>query len=236
MKTRNAVVVLAVVALGLGLSARVSGQPYVMGFTSGDVNYLQVNTAGGVISLNTGQGQINPSSLNQGWWSATYVNSFGNDNHLTGSPDNGTDWLRSFYVFDTSSLGGLTATGATLILNDFVDFPGPGTPPYNLSFWDVTTPVATLVDTVGNSAAIYNDLGSGIEYGSLSYGGVSGLGGYYDEGTITVNLNEAALDAINGADGGYFAIGAALNVPDGGLTFGLLGMCATALFGLKRKI
>jgi hypothetical protein len=228
MKTRNAVVVLAVVAVGLGLSARVSAQPYVMGHTGGDLNYLDVTIAGGsIIDLNTGQGQINAFGLNQGWWSPTAGNSLGNDNHVTG--DVGGALYNSFYVFDTSFLGNVQATGATLVLND--NYGDWGLPPFNLSFWDVTTPVGTLVDTVGTSAAIYNDLGgsvSGIEYGSLAYGGGS---------TITVTLNKAAIEAINESEGNYFAIGAHLSssVPDGGMTLGLLGMCATALFGLKRK-
>ena len=234
MKTRNACVVLAVVGLGLGLAARVSAQPFVMGYTGDDLNYLNVTTGGGVVSLNTGESIIDPNhGLNQGWWSATYENTEANDNHFTGTPNGGADWLNSFYVFDLSYLAGAQATAATLVLNDNGE---EGSPPFNLSFWDVTTPAATLVDTDGTSAAIYNDLGSGIEYGSLSYGGGVTYPG--PSGTITVTLDAAALAAIN-ADGGYFAIGATLTpssaVPDGGMTLGLLGMCVTGLMGLKRK-
>ena len=134
-----------------------------------------------------------------------------------------------FNAFDLSSLGGATVTSATLVLIEGDD---SGTAPFNLSFWDVTTPLASLVNTVGTSTAIYNDLGACIQYGSLAYGG-GAL-------SIDVPLDSAALASINGGGtGGYFAVGGTLtpsgSVPDAGTTLGLLGMSASCLFAFRRK-
>jgi len=229
MKRRSIVGILAIAALALGSVARVSAQPFVLGDTGLVPDELVVGTSSGSITLDTTQGEISSAhGLNQGWWSANFANAIGNDNVFIGyvAPN---EKLNDFNVFDLSSLGGATATSATLVLPDIFD---SGTPPFNLSFWDVTTPLATLVNTVGTSAAIFTDLGSGIEYGSVAYGGGAS--------EITVTLDAAALAAINaGGTGGYFAVGGTLTpssaVPDGGTTLGLLGMGVSVLLGLKRK-
>jgi hypothetical protein len=225
--TNTKISVLAAAVLGLAWVAPVGAQPYVNGFSGGQANFLDINTAGGPVSLSTTQSEINSGQANEGWWSGTYPNTFGNANYFTGSP-NGADWLNSYYIFNLGLLGGATATSATLVIDDTAH---SGTPPFNLSFWDVSTPATTLLAySTPTSTAIYNDLGSGIEYGSLAYNG---------SGTITVTLDQAALNAIN-SQGGYFAIGATLSpsasVPDSGMTLGLLGMCVSGLMALKRKL
>jgi hypothetical protein len=229
MKEKTISTVLAIVALSLGTIARVSAQPFVLGGTGDVADQLVVQTSGGPVTLDTSMGEINSDhGFNQGWWSGSEGNSLGNDNVFTGS-DSG-DSLNDFNAFSLSSLNGATVLSATLVLVEGND---GGTAPFNLSFWDVTTPLATLVNIDGTSSAIYNDLGSGIEYGSLAYAG----------GALTINvpLDAAALAAINGGGtGGYFAVGGTLtpsssSVPDAGTTLGLFGMSVSCLLALRRK-
>jgi hypothetical protein len=221
MKT-NRIVLLFAAVLGLCCLARVQAQPFVMGYSGSDENHLVVTTSLGTVTLSTG-------GVNQGWWADGGEHDPGNTNHATGWY--GSTGYNSFYIFDPSLLVG-PATGATLILNDYFPDADYGTPPFNLSFWDVTTSANTLLNSTGDSGQTYIDLGSGINYGSLSYGG---------GGTITVTLNGNAVNQINldETSPSLFAVGVHLDsagqVPDSGATFSLLGMGLTLLLGLRRR-
>jgi hypothetical protein len=193
-----------------------------------------LGSQGNLSTLVTSQGNLYTSDdeisgkLNQGWWSPTTINIPDNDNYFTGTYVGAQ--YNDYFIFDLSLLSG-PITSATLVLQDDMS-PDSGTPPYNLTLWDVSTPIATLNNTTGSSAAIYNDLGSGVEYGSASFGG------YPNEAFIT--LDAAALAAINAQGSGYFAIGGTLSpsasVPDGGATLSLLGMGVASLLALRRKM
>lgn len=216
----------------LAAPALVHAQPFVMAYSGSDVNYLTLTTTAGTVTLNTADNEIIGDKLNQGWWSGTYGNSSFNTNHFTGTFDGGLDWLNSYYIFDLTALraSGGTVLGATLSLNDPND---GGSPPFQLSFYDITTDLGVVDNNNGSSQSIFDDLGSGILYGTTLTNGVP---------TITANLDSSFIDAINGAQGQYIGVGATLNpsepqsVPDGASTVTLLGAGLVAVAALRRRM
>jgi hypothetical protein len=150
----------------------------------------------------------------QGWWSLDTTNILTNTNYSTGtSPDvsPGIDFsYRSFFTFDLSNpvLQGQTITGATLRLQAFL---GTG---YNdgglISFFDVSTSASALNHTVGIAPlAIWNDLGSGVSYGTGTVGSPSRPIVFQSTDILDFQLNSAAIADLNNAIGnGLFSIGA----------------------------
>jgi hypothetical protein len=67
------------------------------------------------------------------------------------------------------------------------------------TLFDVSTPIASLTANQAGAAGIYNDLGSGVSYGSRIVSAA-------DNGTfVTIAVNASALAAINDAAGEQFA-------------------------------
>jgi hypothetical protein len=155
------------------------------------------------ISFETSQSPFTPGSVNQGWWSDTWPNEDLNDNYLTGIASFGPHF-RSFFTFD---LSGLDLTGQK-ILSASLELSGFGYSSSDSSetigFFDVSTPAAILNHNVGTSAEIFNDLGSGVSYGSFI------VPAYAFDATLLFELNAAALTSIAKAAGGFFSIGGAL--------------------------
>lgn len=103
---------------------------------------------------------------------------------------------RNFFVFDARAVTG-TITSATLRLrNGYVASRGL------YSVFDVTTPVATLLQGGEGQFATYDDLGSGVAYGSAFLERTDTTG----SALIDVALNDAALSALNARDD-LFALG-----------------------------
>ena len=146
---------------------------------------------------------ITISTTQEGWWDSTGTHIEGNLNYATGRAD-GLDH-RSFFIFDLAGVTG-TITGATLRLIE----PASGYISPNRSetivFYDVSTPAATLLAAGSGEIGIYNDLGTGVSYGSRSVSTA-------DSGTIISQiLSASALVAIQSALGGSFAIGGSLTL------------------------
>lgn len=141
------------------------------------------------------------------WLDSGAYNAFGdhdptNTNYIAG---NCTDCAngqpggtyRNFFVFDTGALQG-TVTSATLRLRSGY-VPNAGL----YSVFDVTTAISPLRAGGSGQLGIYDDLGTGVQYGStwvLPTDAVTG------PSLVDVALNDAALAAINGSDG-LFALG-----------------------------
>jgi hypothetical protein len=138
----------------------------------------------------------------QGWWSLDTPNILTNTNYITGE----SPGYRSFFTFDLSNpaLQGQTITGAELRLQAFF---GTGYSDGGLiSFFDVNTSASVLNDTVGIAPlAIWNDLGSGVSYGT----GTAGSPSQQPTDIFDFQLNGAAIADLNNAIGnGLFSIGA----------------------------
>ncbi|WP_292705374.1 PEP-CTERM sorting domain-containing protein [Nostoc sp. NMS2] len=155
-------------------------------------------------TLNTAQATtFTETASDQGWWAAeggvNGGNSNDNTNYITGSIRI-TD-LRNFFKFDLGNLVGVTS--ATLQIQRFL---GSGNPTETLGFFDVSTP-ANVLSQKKNSPnnTIYNDLGSGKNYGTFN---VTTSGDPNE--ILSFALNSNAIADINARSGNFFSIGGAL--------------------------
>jgi hypothetical protein len=179
------------------------------------VSGLPSPAAAGPITLivDTSQQPFDPDGHNQGWWSATTVNETTNDVYATGQ-ESGAAYA-SFFTFSLASLD-LTdqiVTGATLeLLWGYYVSPDASE---TLVLHDVSTDPATLNGNTGTSAAIVDDLTSGVSYGTFD------IAAYPADMPLDVAsfaLNAAALTDIAEAAGAFFSIGASLStLPMGAL-------------------
>lgn len=157
------------------------------------------------ITVTTAQSTFDAGIKNQGWWTgvAAKTNTDSNYNYYTGALS-GVE-LRSFFTFDLSQIVG-TITGATMRIarggqNGIVD----------LNLWDVTTAASIVNNNAGYSAAIFADLGTGINYGSYNVA----TGSSAD--VLSFTLNGAALQDM--ISKGYFTLGASVNAAAGQYIF-----------------
>lgn len=143
---------------------------------------------------------------NQGWWSDTKPNT-ATSNVSTFLGQLSGDHRNFFSFWIPPDLG--TVAGATLSYTI-----GSGSPENEafeeIGLYDVGVDAVMLNDNSGANAAIYADLGSGLNYGTFI---VPGEG---DSSSPTeFQLNSSAINAINShiagsPDGGYFSIGGSL--------------------------
>lgn len=166
------------------------------------------------IIFNTSDSRFDAGVDNQGWWDPTFNNSDANDNYVTGGD---TFVHRSFFTFDLSSLD-LSSSVVTSARLELVRYGYSGGATETISFWDVSTDAATLNNNTGASAAIFNDLGSGIRYGQFVVGSYP----FSNSLTLSFALNSAALGDITNA-AGFFSIGGALD--------SIVGISPQYLFG-----
>ena len=154
-----------------------------------------------------GQDVLNASS--SGWWDNTGSHTAGNLNYVVGqSPPT---VYRDFFVFN---LGSVTPTILSARLNVTNPSDGYSSPLSSDTFglFDVSTSIASLEATGRGQRGIYNDLGSGNSYGSLTVNSA-------DNGeTVSTPLNATGVTALNAGRGGQFAIGGALTSLVGGDT------------------
>ena len=185
----------------------------------------------GVNDFNTSQSQFTSGSENQGWWSPTATNNDLNDNYFVGnyvSPGNSVPQdYNNFFSFYLGDFTGV-AQSAQLILDRYNSVGLPVT--YDL--YDVSTPPDVLNNNVGPNASIFNDLGSGTLFGSIT------VADYALPDPLVINLNSNAIAAINNEIGqGYFSIGGTLtpaSIPEPS-TFLLLGAGLAGVGLLRRR-
>jgi hypothetical protein len=156
----------------------------------GVIVFPAAGQAATVQTFTTSQSTFDSGVRNQGWWSSTFFNVDSNDNYFVGE----AGALRNFFTFDLSSA--CPASSVTLQLTRFEQ---SGPLPYSL--FDVTTPAETLNANDATSQAIYDDLGSGISFGTFPVAD----GGEAD--VLSFQLNAAGVAAFNAARGGFFSIG-----------------------------
>lgn len=228
-KDMKSKILIALLALGSFSCSGIASASFIFGDTnSGTAQDLILSlSGGGTATLSTSQHEFTPGTDNQGWWSPNSFNFNSNDNIIVGGYAGYlyNDFF-TFYLPNNLPVG--SVTGATLRINDTGSSQGPF--PVTYSLYDVSTPAATLNNNAGTSTAIYNDLGSGVQYASV------GLGAY-PSSPFNVALNANALTNINQSFGGYFSIGGTLNpssvpVPEPSI-LGMFGLGLAMLGGLS---
>lgn len=188
------------------------------------------------------------SGANQGWWSATWASTNPEKaNYLVGSfedslpgGDPELQYFNNFFIFDISALT-TQITSAVLNLQFYKPYTPSGASSLTYGLFDVSTDLDLLNTKLGTNASIFDDLGSGTNYGkfviptSLSQTDV-----------VSLTLNSAGVADLNKAiESGAtkFAIGGTLlapepvgrSVPDSTSTFALFGAAAASLWALRRK-
>jgi hypothetical protein len=153
-----------------------------------------------VYELTTADHRFDTGVDNQGWWSTTISNSNSNDNYYCGLNSNGPH--RSFFTFFAPSWGtNETIVGAVLAAPRGASNSASA----EVQLFDVATAVAILNNNAGTHSAIYEDLGSGLSYGSVV---VSGSGTASQ--AVQIPLNAQGMAALQASAGTYFSIGARL--------------------------
>ena len=160
-----------------------------------------------------------------GWWSNYAGNDSENKNYYasTGSSEGFND----FFAFDTSGLDSSAVTSLSLEVESYV-ISGDAT----YQVWDVSTAESDLENNNGTSSAIYDDLGSGKNYGSYD------LSTNVSYTLLTFDLNANAIaDFSADESNGFFATGgtygAAVSSTPGPESAVVMGIAALGV--LRRK-
>ncbi len=172
-----------------------------------------------VVTFHTSDNQLTPDRDNQGWWSDTEGNVDRNAYYSVGRNEvkqGDYFYLRNFFSFNLSGLNlqGKEIVSATLDLQRFSCFQ-----PHPLTFelWDVSTDVRTLNNNVGANRTIFDDLGSGVRYGSY---GVPLEGERSDVLSFDLNaaaVKDASLKAGQNFENAWFSLGGSVaNAPASG--------------------
>lgn len=138
------------------------------------------------------------NAYDEGWYLDTGAHTPSNANTLTGNTASGGH--NSFFAFDLAGLDKLVTSAKFRVQLDSLGHSGTD-PLESISLWGVSTPVATLLAGTTNA---YDDLQSGIKYGSYSFSPVAGS-------TFEITLTADAIAAINNSSGMKFALGVHLD-------------------------
>lgn len=159
-------------------------------------------------SFSTADSQFDAGVNNQGFWSDGYPGS-DNDDDVTTGYSLYPDITRSFFTFDLS--------GFTLAANEEIvgaRFSGntsqiDGTSVGTVTFFDVSTDAVTLNNNSGLSASIFEDLGTGNQYGSLDFfgGGPTSVDYFTAYNDFSIALNGFFLADAAAAQGNFLSIG-----------------------------
>lgn len=148
----------------------------------------------GIITISTSDNQVVSGVDNQGWWRQSITNNNAtNDNYIS------RDGIRGYFSFDLGSVSGVV-TAAKLEVRRYNTDSGA-----ILNLWDVHTSASDLAQRQVVDSAIWNDLGTGSNYGSFT----AGTGASTD--LMSFDLNAAALIDINAGLGSFFSIGTTSN-------------------------
>lgn len=154
-------------------------------------------------------------AVDSGTYSWDGHHSWQNRNYAAGdAAAAGVAEYRDFFVFDLSMLSG-TVSRAALSLYNPARPPDPGNgyvssdPSERFAVYEVATDITTLTAGGTGLVGVFHDLGDGTVYGSAAMTKL-------DNGTsVLVGLNHNAVNAINAAIGGRWAVGGAVTTLDG---------------------
>lgn len=185
----------------LCLSLPAVADVYVFGFTPGGNQQLVLTTTSGTQTL---------SATDKGWYTQAGLSESaytGFTNYEAGFQAGSGRTFNNFFVFNLAGVTD-TITGAYLSLynpsatTDGGDgFDSDSTNAALFTLYDVSTTIAKLESDNFSAVSIFNDLGSGTQYGDYTFTSA-------DNGTqVHINLNADAITALNAAAGGQFAFG-----------------------------
>jgi hypothetical protein len=189
---------------------------------------LQATATGAYYSQNDGYGQ--PSSAYHYAANTNYsAMTCGNYGCMTllGPEEN----ARNFFVFNLSGVSGRILFATLSIGNG----PSGANASRDYMVWDVTTSISDLeanhpVGDSGSALAIYQDLGSGIQYGQV-------VVGPEDNGAlIEIPFDLPALLSLDAAEGGSWAVGGSVVPEPASWVMMLIGFGTIAYGGYRRNM
>jgi hypothetical protein len=132
------------------------------------------------------------SFSDRGWYTSSGTHNSTNNNVIVGS------YYRNWFTFDIS---GFSGTACTITLRLELELFNGSSGNYNL--YDISTGHDDLVASSSGSSGvtIYNDLGTGNSYGSVS------LTSSDNNSTIEIALNDQAITDFNSESSGWFSVG-----------------------------
>ncbi|MBP6366262.1 MAG: PEP-CTERM sorting domain-containing protein [Nitrosomonas sp.] len=217
----------AVSIIGISLSGSAMADLYVYGFSD-------FNSSNG-LNITTSSGDFFVPTSNSGWWNSDFYHDERNLNYTTGHTISSKIDYNNYFTFDLSDISG-TITSASLNLYTY-SVAGSS---IDYQLFDVTSPLSE-VHATGTNAAVYNDLMTGVSYGSFIYN-ASDSNEFH-----SILLNTDGISALNSAIGGEFGIGGAIT---GGIegppspppipepetyAMWLAGLGLLGFFGYRRK-
>ena len=166
-----------------------------------NIKMLKAALAGLVLSVSSlaNAGVITFNSVDNGWYAVNGNHSTSNTNTWTGCSTGNSSCTNSFYNFELGNL-----LNGTAISSAYIKFFSNGTY-YSedsselVQLWDVTT-----IPGQGSSTAVYNDLMSGVLYGSTEVPGSFNT----SMPEFNITLNSASYNNL--INGGFFSLGAHL--------------------------
>jgi hypothetical protein len=140
-------------------------------------------------------------SSNTGWYDSFGDHTSSNPNYIAG--DIGGSFFHDFFVFDLSGLSQPIVAATVRVFNPDGGYSSANTSE-TYALFDVSTAIPTLIADQSGQTSIFDDLGSGVSYGSQTVSAA-------DDGKfVEVTLNADGLAALNSALGSQFAFGGAL--------------------------
>lgn len=167
-------------------------------------------------------GYVETQSYNvadSGWYNTAGFHGPTNTNYFVGQ-EFGIGY-RDWFVFDVPMVAGPITSAQVELFNPSTGYFSPdGSETYTL--FDVTTSIPTLRAGGSGLTGIYNDLGTGVSYGSVTVTSAS-------NGTLVViTLNAAGLSAVAANQGGQLALGGAITTISGTANQYLFGLSGGA--------
>jgi hypothetical protein len=135
------------------------------------------------------------TSADRGWYGRSGFHNAADNNYQVGV----SDGYRNFFVFDLTGVEGQITSARLELANHATS--ASGHVPFAL--YDVETPISTLSQSQQAAAGIFQDLGTGVIYGSVDDAA--------SMPTVTVHLNSAFLDALNNRQSDQIALGGRLD-------------------------
>jgi hypothetical protein len=152
---------------------------------------------------------VQVDAVDSGWYSASGTHNSTVSNYLAGecaAPQCPQPVVfRNFFVFDLTAISGSILTATLDVENPSTGYLS-GDSSETWTAFDVTTPIPSLIAGGSGLTTTYADLGSGVSYGGAVVLPSTTL--------VQVNLNDAALTALNASSRSQFALGGALTTLD----------------------